>query len=209
MRKPAARKVHLIDDDSDVRNALMLLLTSAGFDVTPWPDARAFLERRSSAAPGCIVTDVRMPGLSGLQLLEKLGAETAGWPVVVITGHGDVAACRRAFRGGAVDFLTKPVDEQVLLEAIEAGFTRLDERTAVSREFAEAAALLGRLTGREREILDMVARGWATKEIARALDVSPRTIETHRANLADKLGTSSVAEMVRIVLAGGSRPPSP
>lgn len=209
MRKPAARKVHLIDDDSDVRNALMLLLTSAGFDVTPWPDARAFLERRSSAAPGCIVTDVRMPGLSGLQLLEKLGAGTAGWPVVVITGHGDVAACRRAFRGGAVDFLTKPVDEQVLLEAIEAGFTRLDERTAVSREFAEAAALLGRLTGREREILDMVARGWATKEIARALEVSPRTIETHRANLADKLGTSSVAEMVRIVLAGGSRPPSP
>lgn len=209
MRKPAARKLHLIDDDSDVRHALMLLLTSAGFDVTPWPDARAFLERRSSAAPGCIVTDVRMPGLSGLQLLEKLGAETTGWPVVVITGHGDVAACRRAFRGGAVDFLTKPVDEQVLLEAIEAGFTRLDERTAVSRESEEAAALLGRLTGREREILDMVARGWATKEIARALDVSPRTIETHRANLADKLGTSSVAEMVRIVLAGGSRPPSP
>lgn len=209
MRKPATRKVHLIDDDSDVRSALALLLKSSGFDVTPWPDARAFLERRAGAAPGCIVTDVRMPGLSGLQLLEKLGAETEGWPVVVITGHGDVAACRRAFRGGAVDFLTKPVDEQVLLEAIEAGFTRLDERTAASRVSVEATALLARLTGREREILDMVARGWATKEIARALEVSPRTVETHRANVADKLGTTSVAEMVRIVLAGGAAAHSP
>ncbi len=205
----AARKVHLIDDDSDVRSALALLLRAAGFDVTPWPDARAFLERRAGAAPGCIVTDVRMPGLSGLQLLEKLGAEADGWPVVVITGHGDVAACRRAFRGGAVDFLTKPVDEQVLLEAIEAGFARLDARSAASREAAESAALLMKLTGREREILDMVARGWATKEIARALDVSPRTVETHRANLAEKLGTTSVAEMVRIVLAGGPVNPPP
>ena len=209
MTKLAARKVHLIDDDADVRSALALLLKSAGFDVTPWPDARAFLERKAGVAPGCIVTDVRMPGISGLQLLERLDAEADGWPVVVVTGHGDVAACRRAFRGGAVDFLTKPVDEQVLLEAIEAGFARLEERTAASRETAEAALLLRRLTGREREILDMVARGWATKEIARALDVSPRTVETHRANLAEKLGTTSVAEMVRIVLAGGSAIPPP
>ncbi len=207
MTKP--RKVHLIDDDADVRTALALLLKSNGFDVTPWVDARAFLERKAEAARGCIVTDVRMPGVSGLQLLERLGAEADGWPVVVVTGHGDVAACRRAFRGGAVDFLTKPVDEQVLLEAIEAGFARLEERSAASRETAEAHALLQKLTGREREILDMVARGRATKEIARALDVSPRTIETHRANLAEKLGTTSVAEMVRIVLAGGPANPPP
>ncbi len=205
MTKP--RKVHLIDDDADVRGALALLLKSAGFDVSPWADARAFLDQKATAAPGCIVTDVRMPGLSGLQLLERLGAEAGGWPVVVVTGHGDVAACRRAFRGGAVDFLTKPVDEQVLLEAIEAGFARLEERTAASLESAEAQALLQKLTGREREILDMVARGWATKEIARALDVSPRTIETHRANLAEKLGTTSVAEMVRIVLTAADLSP--
>ncbi len=96
-----------------------------------------------------------------------------------------------------------------MLEAIEAGFARLEERSAASRETAEAHALLQKLTGREREILDMVARGWATKEIARALDVSPRTIETHRANLAEKLGTTSVAEMVRIVLAGGPANPPP
>lgn len=204
MTKAKARKVHLIDDDNDVRDALAVLLRSAGFDVSPYADARAFLDRGPDKPLGCIVTDVRMPGISGLQLLEKLGAETAGMPVVVITGHGDVAACRRAFQGGAVDFLTKPVDEQVLLEAIEAGFARIEEHTATLQETAEAHALLAKLTAREREILDMVARGWATKEIARALDVSPRTVETHRANLAEKLGTTSVAEMVRIVLTGAA-----
>lgn len=200
-----ARKVHLIDDDDDVRDALTILLRSAGFDVSAYSGARAFLDGGAEKPIGCIVTDVRMPGTSGLQLLEKLGAGSVRMPVVVITGHGDVAACRRAFQGGAVDFLTKPVDEQVLLEAIEAGFKRLEEKLATSQEAAEARMLLDKLTLREREILDMVARGWATKEIARALDVSPRTIETHRANIAEKLGTTSVAEMVRIVLSSGAR----
>jgi FixJ family two-component response regulator len=199
---PTPRRVHLIDDDADVRQALEMLLTSAGFTVTTYSDARAFLERRQQGAQGCIVTDMRMPGLSGLQLLERLGTEGSGMPVVVITGHGDVAACRRALKGGAVDFLTKPVEEHVLLEVLEAGFARLEETVAASLEASEARALLAKLTAREREVLDMVTQGWATKEIARALDVSPRTIETHRANLAEKLGTASVAEMVRIVLSG-------
>ncbi len=106
----------------------------------------------------------------------------------------------RRDKGGAVDFLTKPVDEQVLIEAIEAGFTRLEAQRREASEVNEARALLSRLTQRENEILDMVARGWMTKEIARAMGVSPRTVETHRANLAEKLGTTSVAEMVRLVL---------
>jgi FixJ family two-component response regulator len=194
------RTVFLIDDDDDVRDALRMLLRAAGFAVEAFPSALAFLERRDRRAVGCIVVDVRMPGLSGLQLLERLAAEGEQIPVVVITGHGDVNVCRRAFKGGAVDFLTKPVDEQVLIEAIEVGLARLDAQRRAASEVSEALALLSRLTQRENEILDMVARGWMTKEIARAMGVSPRTVETHRANLAEKLGTTSVAEMVRLVL---------
>jgi FixJ family two-component response regulator len=192
--------VFLIDDDEDVRDALEMLLRASGFAVEPFASPLAFLERRDREAVGCIVADVRMPGLSGLQLLERLAAEGERMPVVVITGHGDVNACRRAFKGGAVDFLTKPVDEQVLIEAIEAGFARLDAQRREASEVDEARAILVRLTQREGEILDMVARGWTTKEIARAMGLSPRTVETHRANLAEKLGTTSVAEMVRLVL---------
>lgn len=198
--KTSSRTVFLVDDDEDVRDALQMLLRAAGFVVEPFPSALAFLERRDQKAEGCIVADVRMPGVSGLQLLERLAAEGERMPVVVITGHGDVSACRRAFKGGAVDFLTKPVDEQVLIEAIEAGFTRLEAQRREASEADEARALLARLTQRENEILDMVACGWMTKEIARAMGVSPRTVETHRANLAEKLGTTSVAEMVRLVL---------
>jgi FixJ family two-component response regulator len=204
--KRSVHTVFLIDDDEDVRQALQMLLQTVGFAVEPFPSALAFLDRRDRNKLGCIVADVRMPGLSGLQLLERLGAEGERMPIVVITGHGDVNACRRAFRGGAVDFLTKPVDEQVLLEAIEAGFVRLEAQRSEDDKAAEARALLHRLTPREREVLDMVARGWATKQIARALDVSPRTVEAHRANLADKLGTTSVADMVRLVLAAAPGP---
>ena len=195
-----SRTVFIIDDDKDVRDALQMLLRAAGFAVESFPSALAFLERPDRKAEGCIVADVRMPGLSGLQLLERLAAEGERMPVVVITGHGDVNACRRAFKGGAVDFLTKPVDEQVLIEAIEEGFTQLDAQRREASEADEALALLSRLTQRESEILDMMARGWMTKEIARAMGLSPRPVETHRANLAEKLGTTSVAEMVRLVL---------
>ncbi len=207
--KRAPRTIFLIDDDEDVRQALQMLLKTVGFAVEAFPSALAFLERRGRERLGCIVADVRMPGLSGLQLLERLAAEGEGMPVVVITGHGDVNACRRAFKSGAVDFLSKPVDEGVLLEAVETAFSRLAAQERVSHEVAEAAALLTRLTQREREILNMVAQGWATKEIARALDLSPRTVETHRANIAEKLGTTSIAEMVRIVLSTTPARPSP
>ncbi|MBZ6075122.1 response regulator transcription factor [Microvirga puerhi] len=201
--KTPRRTVFLIDDDEDVRQALQILLKTVGFVVEPFPSALAFLERRNRESIGCIVVDVRMPGLSGLQLLERLAAERERMPVVIITGHGDVNACRRAFKGGAVDFLTKPVDEQVLIEAIEAGFAQLELQRREIDESNEARTLLARLTQRESEILDLIARGWTTKEIARAMSVSPRTVDTHRANLAEKLGTTSVAEMVRLVLSSG------
>lgn len=200
--KPAPRLVYLIDDDADVRDALVLLLRTMGFAPRPFAGVQSFLDRADPRQDGCLVVDIRMPGTSGLQLLERMAKEAGGMPTVMITGHGDVAACRRAFKAGAVDFLTKPIDEQVLLEAVEAAFSALDQRTRAEAARAGRDALKAKLTQREREILDLVAEGLSTKEIARALDVSPRTVETHRANIAEKLGAGSVAEMVRFALEG-------
>lgn len=192
--------VFLIDDDADVREALALLLRTLGYAVQAFDGAAAFLQREPAGAQGCVVTDVRMAGLSGLQLLERLQADPQPLPVVVITGHGDVSVCRRAFRGGAVDFLTKPVDEQALLEAVQAGMARLEESAALHAQRTQASAKLEQLSAREDEILRLIADGLSTKEIARRLELSPRTVEKHRAGIAFKLGTGSVAEMVRAVL---------
>ncbi len=203
--KPVPRIVYLIDDDADVRDALLLLLRTMGFAVRPFAGVQPFLDRADPRQDGCLVVDIRMPGTSGLQLLERMANEAGGMPTVMITGHGDVAACRRAFKAGAVDFLTKPIDEQVLLEAVETAFAELDARNQAEAARAGRDALRAKLTQREREILDLVAEGLSTKEIARALDLSPRTVETHRSNIAEKLGASSVAEMVRFALEGRER----
>lgn len=196
----ASFTVFLVDDDVDVREALSFLLRTAGYKVETFPDAASFLRQGPARHAGCIIMDVRMPGMSGLQLLEQLARDGDPRPVVVMTGHADVNACRRAFKGGAIDFLTKPVDENALIEAIEGMRARAEAASAKAAEAAEARALLARLTPREREVLDMVSRGFATKDIAETLALSPRTVDTHRAHLAEKLGTTSVAEMVRLML---------
>jgi len=189
-------RVYLIDDDEAVREALALLLGTYGIGIETFGDPAVFLAHVDESKPGCLVMDLRMPLVSGLQLHQKLAERGITWPTIMITGHGDVAACRRAFKAGIQDFLTKPVDGEVLVEALHQAFASLD--TWLERR--DARALLGTLTEREREVLDMVARGWASKEIAAALDLSARTIDAHRANIADKLGTSSVAEQVRLAL---------
>lgn len=192
----SAPRVYLVDDDAAVRQALTLLLSTYGMTVEAFADPETFLAHVDPARPGCLLLDLRMPMISGIQLKEKLATRGIDWPAVMITGHGDVNACRRAFRAGMVDFLTKPVDEQVLLDALGTAARALD----ALMERREAASLLASLTEREREVLDMVCRGWATKEVAAALSVSPRTIDAHRANIAEKLGTSSVADLVRMTL---------
>jgi FixJ family two-component response regulator len=200
--------VHLVDDDADVRAALSLLLRTVGMQVEQHGDPSAFLARLPAATPGCILLDLRMPVMSGLQLQQELIARGCDWPVILLTGHGGLDACRRAFKAGAVDFLTKPVDEDALIDAVQVALARLDQGRARAAEQAEAQALLARLTAREREVLAMVADGHPTKDIARALDLSARTVETHRANIAAKLGTAAVAEMTRLVLlAGGAAAP--
>lgn len=190
--------VYLVDDDEGVRSALSLLLGTYGIRIETFGDPTAFLARAPKLKPGVLMLDLRMPAITGLQLHEKLRAIGCDWPTIICTGHGDVHACRRAFKAGVVDFLTKPIDEQVLIDALQQASVALDARA----EKAEAAQLVAQLTDREREVLDMVGRGWSTKEIAEALQLSPRTVDTHRANIAQKLGTTSVAEFARLALIG-------
>ncbi|MDI4658198.1 response regulator transcription factor [Xanthobacter autotrophicus] len=200
-----ALRVYIVDDDAAVRQALSLLLSTCGMTVETFADPETFLAHVDTARPGCLLIDLRMPLVSGLQLKAALAARGIDWPTIMMTGHGDVNACRRAFKAGILDFLTKPVDEQVLLDALAAAGKVLEE--VLERQ--ETHALLATLTEREREVMDMVCRGWASKEIAAALAVSPRTIDAHRANIAEKLGTSSVADLVRMSLAAPvATPPS-
>ncbi len=189
--------VYLVDDDEAVRSALSLLLETVGLTVRSFASPEIFLAQAADHAPGCLVLDIRMPAISGLKLQERLTEQGVTWPTVIISGHGDIEACRRAFRNGAIDFLSKPVDEQDLIDAIQKGHAELEAQQQASAERAEAVALVQHLSTREQEVLEMIAKGLTTKQIADALELSPRTVESHRAAIAAKAGTSSAAELTR------------
>jgi len=198
--------VYLVDDDAAVREALCLLLSTVGIDVRSFPGPEDFLLSLPKLDPGCLILDIRMPAISGLKLQEHLTASGLDWPTVVISGHGDIEACRKAFRNGAIDFLSKPVDEQDLIDAIQKGQAVLGRAAEADAERRETMALMAGLTPREREVLSLVARGFATRDIAGALNVSPRTVESHRAAIGAKLGTTSPAEMTRLWIEAESIP---
>ncbi|MCD9147592.1 response regulator transcription factor [Pseudophaeobacter flagellatus] len=198
--------VYLVDDDEAVRCALRLLLSTVDIDVITFSDPQSFLAQLGGLAPGCLILDIRMPLISGLKLQEKLAEKGVDWPTVIISGHGDIEACRRAFRNGAVDFLSKPVDEQDLIDAIQKGSDALEMQLRADLEQAEARNLLATLTVRESEVLDRIAQGFTTKQIAEGLGLSPRTVESHRAAIGAKLGTTSQAEMTRAWIEGGVSP---
>ena len=200
------RPVYLVDDDEAVRRALGLLLSTVGIEVTGFADPQAFLTQVPRLEPGCLILDIRMPAISGLKLQERLNEQGIDWPTSVITGHGDIEACRRAFRNGAVDFLSKPVDDQDLIDAIQKGQEVLERTLRQRAEKAEMLTLLAILTPREREVLDRIAQGFTTRQIAVGLGLSPRTVESHRAAIGAKLGTTSQAEMTRMWLEGREAP---
>lgn len=188
--------VYLVDDDDAVRDALALLLRSVGLASSGFGDPQAFLSQLPASAIGCVVLDIRMPGISGLDVLSRL-AEQSDLPVVMLTGHANVDLCRRAFKGGAMEFLQKPVDDDVFLDAVQAAVrTHIAsrERLAVSQA---AADRLARLSGREHNVLERIVRGMSNKEIAREFDLSPRTVETYRANVFAKLEADSLAQLIR------------
>ncbi|HEY0266633.1 MAG TPA: response regulator FixJ [Rhizomicrobium sp.] len=191
--------VHLIDDDEEIRRALAFLLGTAGFAARVYESAELFLETYAGSGAGVIVSDVRMPGMDGLQLLKSLRAKGVSLPVVIMTGHADVALAVEAMKSGATDFIEKPFSDDVLLAAIQ---TALASRAAggTGGDSGPARARLATLTAREKEVLEGLLAGHPNKTIAYDLGLSPRTVEVHRANLMTKMGAGSLSELVRMTL---------
>lgn len=194
------RLVHIVDDEESVRNSIGFMLQTTGYAVRTWPSGAMFLRELRGVEPGCILLDIRMPEMDGLQVQQQLNERNIAMPVIVLTGHGDVTIAVKAMRGGAIDFLEKPFEADQLLTAIDIAFDRITETHDGSRT-ADARAMLAGLSMREREVLDGLAQGYPNKTIAYDLGISPRTVEVHRANLMSKLGARSLSEALRVAFA--------
>jgi two-component system, LuxR family, response regulator FixJ len=194
---------HVIDDDEAVRESIAFLLRSAGLKVKTYDSAVAFLEVAPTIGSGCVITDVGMPGLSGVDLLRRLKELQIRMPVIVITGRGDVPLAVEAMKFGAVDFLEKPFDDNVLLASVRSALNRSEASAAIETERAELRARIGKLTPRERDVLDGLVAGHPNKVIAFNLEISPRTVEIYRANVMTKMNAGSLSELVRTALVAG------
>ena len=197
MSAPQSPLIHLIDDDEAVRAGLALLIGTVGLRVQAWADPQEFMRNFDRQGIGAIVLDVRMPGISGLTVLDQLLAQGVDQPVIMLTGHGTVELCRRAFKSGATEFLEKPVDDEVLLEALQNAVRQHVRSRERHQANQQARAHYAQLSEREREVLGLIVEGLTNKEIGRALGLSPRTVESHRANLFAKLQVESLAHLIR------------
>lgn len=195
--------VHIIDDDEAMRDSLVFLLDTAGFAVEASASAVAFLKTVPNPRLGCIVTDIRMPDMTGLELIRVLRAEGHDYPVIVITGHGDVPLAVEAMKAGVIDFIEKPFDDETLLGAIGIALRRRTNGSETSPEREAIVARLNELSPREREVLAGVVAGKPNKVIAHGLGISPRTVEVYRANLMTKMAAASLSELVRMALIAG------
>ncbi|MEX0654946.1 MAG: response regulator transcription factor [Phycisphaeraceae bacterium] len=203
--------IYVVDDDKAVRDSLAWLIESMGVKVETFATANALLERLESAdtlPPGCVVADVRLPGMSGLDLQDRLVELQIDLPFVVISGHGDVPLAVRAMKAGAVDFIEKPFSDQALINRINDALdhNRRQRLAAASRAVLESR--LNRLTPRERQVMDMVVQGRLNKQVAASLDLSPKTVEVHRAHVMEKMEAGSLAELVRMAVAIEEHEPS-
>jgi len=207
MTTKSAHTIFVIDDDASVRKSLARLLDSAGFSTESFASADEFLKRERFEGIGCIILDVRMPGLSGMDLQEELNKADYGMPIIFITGHGDIPMSVQAMKKGAVDFLPKPFDEDQLLDALRKA---IEKDMQAKAERAGARDILGRmeqLTPREYEILQYLITGMLNKQIAFKLGIAEKTVKIHRSRVFEKLGTRSVAELVRMAEKVGIEPP--
>ncbi len=195
--------VHVIDDDEAFRQSLAFLLQAAKLEVKTYSSAMAFLDALPDTTASCVITDVRMPGMSGVDLLRRLKELKIGMPVIVITGHGDVALAVEAMKVGAVDFLEKPFDDDVLLASVQSALKRQDGETKRHIERLEIEGRLAGLSNRERDVLGGLVAGRANKQIAFDLGISPRTVEIYRANLMNKMKAGSLSDLVRMALIVG------
>lgn len=197
--RPAPATVHVVDDDEAIRDSLALLLGLHGYNVCGYASGEAFLDSVDGAAPGCALIDLRLPGLSGSAIQEALRERGINLPVVVITAYGDVAATRAAFKAGAVDFIEKPIDDAQLLAAVRAALERNAPGGEATIPGNGSGDLLGRLTDRERQVLDAVLAGQHNREIGAALGISPRTVEVYKSRMMEKLRVRRVPDLVRLV----------
>ena len=195
--------VHVIDDDEAVRQSLAFLLTTAGFDVQTYESAPRFLDEAAKIKAGCVITDVRMPGMTGIELLRRVRELKLPLPVIVITGHGDVPLAVEAMKMGAIDFLEKPFEEELLLTSVRSALNVLERDHRRELERAEIEGRLAALSHRERDVLEGLVAGQANKQIAFQLGISPRTIEIYRANLMTKMQAASLSELVRMAIIAG------
>jgi two-component system response regulator FixJ len=201
--RPDDAVIHVIDDDEAARQSLEFLLRANGFAVQSYESGTVFLRALPSLKSGCIITDIRMPEISGIDLLRQVKERKIALPVIVITGHGDVALAVEAMKIGAADFLEKPFDEEVLLAATRSALDRQDSDSKRQAERAAIDARIAALSNREREVLEGLVAGHANKQIAYDLGISPRTVEIYRANLMTKMQAASLSELVRMALVAG------
>ncbi|RYE58737.1 MAG: response regulator transcription factor [Rhizobiaceae bacterium] len=195
--------IHIVDDEDAVRRSARFMLSTSGFAVETWESGVAFLKAVRHAQAGCILLDVRMPEMDGLEVQQALNERGVTMPVIILTGHGDISTAVRAMKAGAVDFIEKPFEKATLLSAIDAAFERIDQSADQAVRSTEAQVMLGKLTAREQEVLEGLARGFPNKTIAYDLGISSRTVEVHRANAMQKLGVRSLSDALRIAFAAG------
>lgn len=197
-------KVYVIDDDEAMRHSLEFLLNSVDFEVALFDSAQAFLDAMPALEFGCVVSDVRMPGIDGIEMLRRLKTLQSRLPVIIMTGHGDVPLAVEAMKLGAVDFLEKPFEDDLLIAMVDSGLKHAEpeaKQEAVTREIAERIATL---SPRERQVMDGLVAGLSNKSIAREYDISPRTIEVYRANVMTKMQAGSLSELVRLAMRAGA-----
>jgi two-component system, LuxR family, response regulator FixJ len=194
------RVVHIIDDDEGLRESLAFLLRSAELEVRSFDSAEAFLDVLPDAALGCVITDVRMPDMSGIELLRRLKELKIGVPVIVITGHGDIALAVEAMKIGAADFFEKPFDDDLLVASVRAALRQQDDQSKRAAERTEIEHRISTLSPREKDVLSGLVEGRANKQIAFDLGISPRTVEIYRANLMHKMQADSLSDLVRMAL---------
>jgi two-component system response regulator FixJ len=195
--------VHLVDDEESLRRSTSFVLKTSGYSVITYASGAAFLKEAAHAEPGCILLDVRMPELDGLDVQRMLHERGIAMPVIVFTGHGDISIAVQAMKLGAVDFIEKPFEKAKLLSSLEVAFDRLRDKNRQAVAASEASVRIAALTGRERDVLGGLARGNPNKTIAYDLGISPRTVEVHRANLMQKLEVRSLSDALRIAFAAG------
>ncbi|XUM20045.1 response regulator FixJ [Bradyrhizobium oligotrophicum S58] len=197
-------KVYVIDDDEAMRDSLNFLLDSSGFDVTLFENAEIFLGRLPTLNFGCVVSDVRMPGIDGIELLKRMKAAGSSFPILVMTGHGDVPLAVEAMKLGAVDFLEKPFEDERLVAMIETAIQQAEPAAKNESVAQDILARVASLSPRERQVMDGLMAGLSNKLIAREYDISPRTIEVYRANVMTKMGANSLSELVRLAMRAGA-----